>query len=37
LEEGLTELVRWIKTHGWAARGFFEKGLNELRERKLAT
>jgi len=37
LENGLTELTRWAKTHGWDAADLFEKALNELREKHLAT
>ena len=36
LEHGLTELVSWAKTHGWAAIDLFEKALKELKERHLA-
>jgi len=35
LEDGLTELAEWAKTHGWGAVDFFEKALRELRERHL--
>ena len=37
LEEGLTELAEWAKTHGWDAVDLFEKALNELKEKHLAT
>ena len=37
LKNGLTELTEWAKTHGWGAVDLFEKALNELSERKLAT
>jgi len=36
LEDGLTELAGWAKTHGWGTIGLFEKALKELRERHLA-
>jgi len=37
LEDGLTELAEWAKTHDWGATDLFEKALRELRERRLAT
>jgi dTDP-L-rhamnose 4-epimerase len=37
LEDGLTELASWAKTHGWGAVDHFEKALKELREKHLAT
>jgi len=37
LEDGLTELAEWAKTHGWAATDLFEKALKELKEKHLAT
>jgi dTDP-L-rhamnose 4-epimerase len=37
LENGLTELTRWAKTHGWDAVDLFEKALKELKEKHLAT
>jgi dTDP-L-rhamnose 4-epimerase len=37
LENGLTELAHWAKTHGWAALDIFEKALRELKEKRLAT
>ena len=36
-EEGLNELGEWAKTHGWGAVDLFEKALEELKERQLAT
>ena len=36
LEDGLTELAEWAKTHGWGAMDLFEKALKELKERHLA-
>ncbi len=36
LEEGLTELAKWGKTHGWGHADLFDKALKELKERKLA-
>lgn len=36
LEDGLTELVGWAKTHGWGATDLFDKALRELKERRLA-
>jgi hypothetical protein len=35
LEDGLTELAEWAKTHGWGATDLFEKALRELKERHL--
>lgn len=35
LEEGLTELTGWAKTHGWGAVNLFEKALGELKEKHL--
>jgi dTDP-D-glucose 4,6-dehydratase len=32
LENGLTELTRWTKTHGWDTVDLFEKTLKELRK-----
>ena len=37
LHEGLTELAGWAKTHGWDAIDLFEKALQELKEKDLAT
>jgi dTDP-L-rhamnose 4-epimerase len=37
LEDGLKELAEWAKTHGWDAVDLFEKALQELREKHLAT
>jgi dTDP-L-rhamnose 4-epimerase len=37
LQEGLTELAGWAKTHGWDAIDLFEKALQELKAKKLAT
>ena len=31
LQNGLTELTEWAKTHGWGAIDLFEKALKELR------
>ena len=36
LEDGLTELAEWAKTHDWGGIDLFEKALKELRERHLA-
>jgi dTDP-L-rhamnose 4-epimerase len=36
LQEGLTELAEWAKTHGWGAIDLFEKALEELKEKRLA-
>jgi dTDP-L-rhamnose 4-epimerase len=36
LQEGLTELAGWAKTHGWDAIDLFEKALKELKEKQLA-
>jgi dTDP-L-rhamnose 4-epimerase len=36
LENGLTELTRWAKTHGWDVVDLFEKALKELKEKHLA-
>ena len=36
LQEGLTELASWAKTHGWDAIDLFEKALKELKEKQLA-
>jgi len=36
LEDGLTELAGWAKTHDWGAVDLFEKALKELREKHLA-
>jgi hypothetical protein len=36
LENGLTELANWAKTHGWGAVDLFEKALKELKEKRLA-
>jgi len=33
LQNGLTELAEWARTHGWGAVDLFEKALKELRER----
>jgi len=33
LEEGLTELAKWAKTHEWGTIDLFEKALKELKER----
>jgi dTDP-L-rhamnose 4-epimerase len=37
LQEGLTELAGWAKTHGWDAIDLFEKALQELKAKNLAT
>ena len=37
LQEGLTELAGWAKTHGWDAIDLFDKALKELKEKQLAT
>ncbi|MGD9130324.1 MAG: SDR family NAD(P)-dependent oxidoreductase [Candidatus Bathyarchaeota archaeon] len=37
LQEGLTELAGWAKTHGWDAVDLFEKALQELKAKRLAT
>ncbi len=37
LHEGLTELAEWAKTHDWGAIDLFEKALEELKEKHLAT
>ncbi len=37
LQEGLTELSQWAKTHDWGATDLFEKALKELKEKHLAT
>ncbi|OGD52694.1 nucleoside-diphosphate sugar epimerase [Candidatus Bathyarchaeota archaeon RBG_13_38_9] len=37
LEDGLTELAEWAKTHGWNVTDLFEKALKELKEKHLAT
>ena len=37
LQDGLTELSQWAKTHGWGAVDLFEKALKELKEKQLAT
>lgn len=37
LGEGLTELSLWAKTHGWGAKDLFEKALEELKTKRLAT
>ena len=37
LHEGLTELEGWAKTHGWDAIDLFDKALEELKEKQLAT
>ena len=37
LQEGLTELAEWAKTHDWGATDLFEKALKELKEKQLAT
>jgi dTDP-L-rhamnose 4-epimerase len=37
LEDGLTELASWAKTHDWGAVDHFEKALRELGEKHLAT
>jgi dTDP-L-rhamnose 4-epimerase len=37
LEAGLTELAGWAKIHGWGAEDHFEKALQELKEKNLAT
>ena len=36
LRDGLTELTKWAKRHGWASIDLFNKALDELRSRKLA-
>jgi len=36
LEDGLTELAEWAKTHDWGAIDLFEKALKELKEKRLA-
>jgi len=36
LENGLTELAGWAKTHEWGATDLFEKALKELKEKHLA-
>ena len=35
LEDGLTELAEWAKTHDWGAIDLFEKALKELKEKRL--
>ena len=35
LQNGLTELTEWAKTHDWGAIDLFEKALKELREKHL--
>lgn len=35
LEDGLTELANWAKTHWWGAIDHFEKALEELRAKRL--
>jgi dTDP-L-rhamnose 4-epimerase len=37
LQDGLSELSQWAKTHGWGAVDLFEKALKELKEKRLAT
>lgn len=37
LQDGLSELSQWAKTHGWGAIDLFEKALKELKEKHLAT
>lgn len=37
LQEGLSELAEWGITHGWNATDLFDKALNELKEKNLAT
>jgi dTDP-L-rhamnose 4-epimerase len=37
LQEGLTELSGWAKTHGWDAIDLFEEALQELKAKNLAT
>jgi len=37
LQNGLTELTEWAKTHEWGTIDLFEKALKELREKRLAT
>lgn len=37
LQDGLSELSQWAKTHGWGAVDLFEKALKELKEKQLAT
>lgn len=37
LGEGLTELAGWAKTHGWGTIDLFEKALEELKDKHLAT
>lgn len=36
LQDGLTELAEWAKTHDWGAMDLFEKALRELKEKHLA-
>jgi fatty acid-binding protein DegV len=36
LEDGLTELAGWAKTHKWGAVDLFKKALKELEEKDLA-
>jgi len=37
LRDGLTELSEWAKAHRWGAMDLFDKSLDELTSRKLAT
>ena len=37
LRDGLTELTEWAKAHRWGAVDLFDKALDELTSRKLAT
>jgi len=36
LQDGLSELAEWAKTHEWGATDLFEKALKELKEKHLA-
>jgi len=35
LEDGLTELAGWARTHDWGTVDLFKKALKELREKHL--
>ena len=37
LQNGLSELSSWAKTHGWETIDLFEKALKGLKEKHLAT
>jgi len=37
LQDGLTELAGWAKAKGWGTTDYFEKALQELREKRLVS